>query len=328
MMKNLLSSILRLLRPSAAPGASAGVDFRALTEHNNDVVMLIGLDMRLRYVSPSIQPVLGWTPEEVLEAQETLIHEPDLPLIQAATDRLASGETQHGHTVVRIKARDGRLVWMESTARRLPGDDPEAASNVVVSMRDITERKALEDQLSAMAMKDGLTGLANRRAFDDALQKEWERTRAQTSCMSLVLIDLDLFKALNDRYGHQVGDDCLRTVADAVQQRAPDGALAARYGGEEIAIILPGTDLDTATALGETVRAAIAALDIPNTDNSAGGGKVTASIGVAAALSHVGGTIKMPEGLLMAADHALYRAKGEGRNRVSATMVLVPRSGG
>jgi diguanylate cyclase (GGDEF)-like protein len=126
-------------------------------------------------------------------------------------------------------------------------------------------------------------------------------------------------------YGHQVGDDCLRAVAAAVEKalRRP-GDLAARYGGEEIAVILPNTDAAGGAQIAEEVRSAIEELRLPHLANPAGGCWVTASIGVATALCRMGGSMKMPESLLAAADVALYKAKHDGRNRVATGLLLAP----
>jgi len=140
-----------------------------------------------------------------------------------------------------------------------------------------------------------------------------------------LLLHLDHFKELNDHYGHTVGDDCLRVVSATIKNvvRRP-GDVVARYGGEEIAVILYDTDLDGAANVAEEILGAIAALHLPHAENLDGGGGVTASIGVATALAMVGGTIQMPESLLVAVDGALYKAKREGRNRQAMTLLLAP----
>jgi diguanylate cyclase (GGDEF)-like protein len=195
---------------------------------------------------------------------------------------------------------------------------------MVVVMRDISERKRMEEELGELAFRDKLTGIANRRKFDEVLENEWQRCLRSHGHMSLLLLDIDHFKGVNDRYGHQVGDDCLRSVAQTVQSLISRPAdLVARYGGEEIGVVLPDTDQEGALQIAETLRQSVQALRIPNQDNHEGSGVVTVSIGVATAFSRVGGRIAMPEGLLMAVDHALYQAKHEGRNRVASSMLLM-----
>jgi diguanylate cyclase (GGDEF)-like protein len=145
---------------------------------------------------------------------------------------------------------------------------------------------------ATLALTDGLTELANRRAFDEALDREWKRTLREGSQISLLLLDLDCFKEFNDHYGHQVGDDCLRAVARAVAGVVRATDIAARYGGEEIAVILPSTNTGGSVEVAEKVRSAVEALQITHEGNPEGGGWVTVSVGVATALSRQGGSVK------------------------------------
>jgi diguanylate cyclase (GGDEF)-like protein len=215
---------------------------------------------------------------------------------------------------------------MEATARHVLNSAGEVKEFVVV-LRDITEHKLLEEKLATLALTDGLTVLANRRSFDETLSREWKRTLREGSQLSLLIIDIDHFKSVNDTYGHQVGDDYLRTISAALCSavRAPDSI--ARYGGEEIAVILPGAESKGAVEAAERLRAAIAALRLTHEGNVEGGGLVTISIGAATALARQGGTINMPESLLLAADSALYKAKQAGRNRVAIAVLVVPTGG-
>jgi diguanylate cyclase (GGDEF)-like protein len=198
-------------------------------------------------------------------------------------------------------------------------------SEIVLVMRDVTERKKLEAQLSALALTDSLTGLLNRRAFDEALEREWKRTLRDGSEISLLLLDIDHFKQFNDQYGHQAGDDCLRAVAAAVTEAVRITDTVARYGGEEITVILPSTFTAGAVEVAEKIRASIEALRLPLEGNPEGGNWVTVSVGVATALARVGGTMRMPESLLLAADNAMYKAKHEGRNRVATALLIAPK---
>jgi diguanylate cyclase (GGDEF)-like protein/PAS domain S-box-containing protein len=298
-------------------------DFQLLAEYSADVICRSGVDMKFRYVSPSSLAVLGWTPEEMMGMEAfALIYPEDLPsLVAIATRNFAPG-VEPARAAVRMRKKDGTLVWIEFTARVVRDPSTGEAKEAVVTMRDITERKMLEDKLSTLALTDGLTGLANRRAFDEALDREWKRTLREGSQISLLLLDIDHFKGFNDQYGHQVGDDCLRAVAAAVSRAVRATDIAFRYGGEEIAVILPSTEMAGAVEVGEKVRAAVEALQIRFAGLPAGGGWLTVSVGVATALSRQGGTMRMPESLLLAADNALYKAKREGRNQV-ATALLV-----
>lgn len=168
------------------------------------------------------------------------------------------------------------------------------------------------DKLANLSMTDGLTGIANRRNFDSHLEVEWKRGIRQRQPLTLMLIDIDCFKAYNDHYGHLQGDRCLRQVARVLnEQTCRPRDLAARYGGEEFALILPHTD-HAAQALGEQCRAAVAALAIPHTASFIAG-CVTVSVGIASLLPQRG---SQPAELIGRADQALYQAKRSGRNRV------------
>ncbi len=173
-----------------------------------------------------------------------------------------------------------------------------------------------DDLNRILAIRDELTGLANRRRLNEVLANEWARSRRSDQSLALAMIDIDQFKNYNDHYGHQAGDECLRRVAQAIQSAVDRGGdLATRYGGEEFLVILPDTDLDAGQHVAERIRKLIEALDLPHAVSSSG--RVTISIGVAA-LS--GGHYKDAESLLLAADEALYRAKNGGRNQVQVAL--------
>lgn len=177
------------------------------------------------------------------------------------------------------------------------------------------------DMLRASALLDGLTGVANRRRFDEDLDLHWRHCQRDAQPLSLVLLDVDHFKAYNDRYGHLAGDQCLREVAKALSGclRRPLDRIA-RYGGEEFACLLPNTECQGARNLAESMRQAILALAIEHAESSVAG-QVTASFGVATQLP----LPELPaETLLQAADRQLYLAKGAGRNRVHAAPCDTP----
>ena len=167
-------------------------------------------------------------------------------------------------------------------------------------------------QLQKLAALDGLTGIGNRRAFDDTLQREWQRGQRAKKPLSMLLCDVDSFKLYNDEFGHQAGDLCLKKVAAVLTEQLKRPAdLAARYGGEEFAIVLPETDLDGALKLAEACRAHLAALALEHPVTNAG--VVTISIGVASLVPVPEYT---PADLIASADKALYAAKAAGRNCV------------
>jgi len=178
---------------------------------------------------------------------------------------------------------------------------------------DITERRQALDKLERLASLDGLTQVANRRSFDETLDREWRRMLREGLPLSLVLCDIDHFKTYNDTYGHQAGDDCLKQVARALQKvtRRP-ADVAARYGGEEFALILPNTPIDGARTIAENARSQLRSLQIRN-ENAPTSPYVTFSIGIASGVPDAQAT---PEQLLARADRALYKAKKSGRDRI------------
>ncbi|HEV8693436.1 MAG TPA: diguanylate cyclase [Lysobacter sp.] len=172
--------------------------------------------------------------------------------------------------------------------------------------------KQQADLLRRMAWIDGLTGVANRRQFDERLLREWKRCLRSGLPLSAAIVDIDFFKAYNDTYGHLAGDDCLRQVAGAVQYsllRPID--LVARTGGEEFTCLLPEIGLDGARSIAERIESAVRDLHIAHAASALG--CVTVSIGIASVEAKMDET---PEGLLLRADHGLYQAKGSGRGRV------------
>jgi diguanylate cyclase (GGDEF)-like protein len=238
--------------------------------------------------------------------------------LSALTATVATIEenTRRGQpTAFRYAWRDelGVLVdALNDANRRWLASHLELESTVEARTREL---KAANAKLEALSMQDGLTGLANRRCFDQALEHEWRRAGREATSVALILIDVDHFKKFNDRYGHQAGDACLRQVAGVLAAQAQRaGELAARYGGEEFAVVLPaGGDAGDALELAERIREKIAALAIPHQANDSG--VVTVSLGVAALAPRTG---DVSATLVEQADKALYQAKQGGRDRTVA----------
>jgi len=194
---------------------------------------------------------------------------------------------------------------------------------VVEQFKDITERKHYEaelmkanSELERLATMDGLTQLANRRCFDETLQREWLRARREIQPLSVILCDVDYFKLYNDHYGHQEGDECLKAVAKCMQDSLLRPAdFVARYGGEEFVIILPNTDLDGAGKVAENLRTDVLALQRKH-KTSRVNDYVTLSFGVATIVPGKDGIGS--DVLIKAADDCLYASKQASRNMVSA----------
>jgi diguanylate cyclase (GGDEF)-like protein/PAS domain S-box-containing protein len=301
------------------------VDFRMLLEGSLDMIWLASVKdgvHRNLYCSPSTLPILGWTVDELVHMQlESIFTPQSIAVIAEDVEKISSGQPT-SMVMVEAVRKDGQHIWLENKVRLLDRT-PDGELSVVIYLRDVTERKRLQDQLANFALIDGLTGIDNRRSFDQAIEREWKRAMRTALPLSLLLFDVDHFKLFNDTYGHQVGDDCLRAIAHAIRANVNrPGDVVARYGGEEFAVLLPATDAEGAQILANTLCDQVARLRVPHNANGARG-FVTISGGVATALARFGGTIKMPEGLLLAADAALYKAKNEGRNRIAASLLLV-----
>jgi diguanylate cyclase (GGDEF)-like protein len=170
-------------------------------------------------------------------------------------------------------------------------------------------------ELHSLALKDGLTNIANRRCFDQYLEQEWQRQSRSKAALSLILCDVDRFKAYNDIYGHQMGDDCLRQVAAAISRILKRPAdLVARYGGEEFGLILPNTEINGAMHIAEEIRSQVKALAISHPNSQ----YITLSLGVACIIPNYKSS---PATLIAAADRALYQAKEQGRDRAIAGII-------
>jgi len=191
-----------------------------------------------------------------------------------------------------------------------------SAANAALEQRveqRTAELQAANQKLEQLSMTDSLTGLQNRRRFDQAFESEWQRSLRQAEPLAILMVDVDEFKAYNDHYGHQGGDECLRQIAAVMQtcsRRA--GELNARYGGEEFVVLLPGVGAEQAAAHAQRLRSEVELLSMAHIAGKARQ-VVTVSIGLASWVPERG---QNPYSMLKAADEALYQAKREGRNRV------------
>ena len=300
--------------------------FRLIAENSSDVIMLYDVDGRVTYASPSCERVLGFLPEEMPRMVPfATFHRDDVDRLVRHFNQLRRGDPA-ASIQVRMMHKTGRHIWLEMLWRTVPDEE----GNVVqlqVSSRDITESKQYErrleeaqrnlqqqqdklqemnSRLSELVTLDVLTQLRNRRAFEERLEEELHRTRRHGYPTSLVLLDVDHFKAFNDSFGHPAGDEVLRQVGRLLRRTIRASDFAARYGGEEFAIILPNTDAEGAGVAAEHMRHAIESATWAERP-------ITASVGVAT----WGGPITTADALVDQADRALYISKQAGRNRVS-----------
>ena len=317
---------------------------RLLMDHSSDVIVLTDLDGRRLYVSPAVREVVGVEPEDFLRRTwRDYVHALDHDTIGAQLEE-AQQERASRTLVFRANHGAGNMVWIEAHMKhfrdrafdlmQVEKDSglkrncgPQGDEGFVVTLRDITARRRAElelesanAELASLIRKDSLTGLANRRRFDEVLQEAWARALAGGWPIAVLMIDVDHFKQFNDCYGHQRGDLCLRDVAGAIVSGLfhPDD-VAARYGGEEFAVILPKTSTDNAALVAERIRRAVHDLKRPHMATQLG--ILTVSVGVAAAHPVTHGD---PLAVVRAADQALYTSKDEGRNRTTLLDVTWP----
>ena len=299
----------------AAVLAANEADFRLLAEESSDMVMRIGFDERIIHVSPSCIRLLGWTAAQLRETHALAgVNDEDLPHVRETVRALKQGEVEETRLVYRTRQREGGEIWLETALRATRDPETGKVNGVVAISRDMTAHKDLEQKLATLAIKDGLTGLANRRHFDDMLQQEWRRAERDGTSVSLLMMDVDNFKKFNDHYGHQAGDSCLKAVAAALaaEARRP-GDLAARYGGEEFVLLLPNTDEVGCAMVAERIRQSLETLNLAHALNPPTK-RVTLSTGGATGWPNAETHGNHPS-LIAAADRALYAAKHTGRDR-------------
>ncbi len=273
--------------------------------------------------SPAVDLILmdiimpGTTGVDACHKIRTIACYKDTPIIMisAATDiSLLSAAFSNGATdYIKKPIRKIELLARISVALRLQREMAyrNAWEKELVKLTE--QLQEANKKLNKLSNTDALTGIANRRLFDEKIEYEWKLARRSQQPLSLIMVDIDHFKNYNDSFGHQAGDECLKQVAAALKHTLRRPAdFVARYGGEEFSVIIPETDGKTASEIAETLRSAVAALHIPQArpDNNEW---VTISLGVSSCMPNGEQTI---QNLIALADKALYKAKHAGRNRV------------
>ena len=280
--------------------------FRALVQNATDVISVIDADLAMRYQTPSVEAVLGWSPGELIGFPIVEIVAPDdRPAVVSYFSDVVAHSGTHPPIEFRALCKDGSTRTVEAISASLLHDAD--LRGVVVTMRDISERKELEEQLAHQAFHDTLTGLANRALFGDRVTNAIARAARRQRNVSVLFVDLDDFKTVNDSLGHAAGDELLVFVADRLVSSLRPGDTAARLGGDEFAVLIEDENaLEAAVAIAERIQRALdATLPLNGKDVV-----MHASIGIA----------QLREGdtagdLLRNADVAMYRAKGSGKGR-------------
>ena len=268
-------------------------------ELSRDVQCILDLRATFRAVNPALERVLGFGREEVVGRNAAeFVHPDDWERTCEEAERLQEAGYETHEFENRYRTKAGDWVWLEWAAHV-----SEVEGLIYASARDISARKTREADLERAAHVDPLTGLANRRGFERALDRELAAAKRHRLCPALVVVDLDRFKAINDRHGHQAGDDLLVATADALRATVRASDMPARIGGDEFAVLLPDCNINTAELVAEKIIASLRRRKL-ETDN--GAVPVSASAGVAL-LGQTG--IDTGRELMTAADRAMYRAK-------------------
>lgn len=291
--------------------------YRLITDHSGDCLWVMDLlTLRFTYVSPAVMRIYGTTVEETLNqgVSDVLPPESQAMVLKVLEEELAleaSGkEDPRRLRTIEIEEyrKDRSRVWIENVLSFLR-DEKQRPMAIVGVSRDVTERRRLEEELRNLAVTDPLTGVYNRRHFQKELQREMSRSDRYTCPFSLIMLDIDHFKEVNDRFGHEAGDRVLKELTAKIIGRIRTSDLLARWGGEEFLIMLSDTKLRQALSLAEDI------LHQLQTGTFSGVGRVTASFGIAEHRAGEG----MDE-LLTRVDNLMYRAKTEGRSRLACDL--------
>ena len=239
----LVRQLLRGQRMAAALAAKEA-NFRVLAEGSSDMVTRIGLDEQVQYASPSSVRIVGWRPDQLVGTSALAgVNPEDLPGVEKLVAALKRGETEEARITYRTRHREKSEIWVELTlriTRKVSGEIDGVGGDLA---RHDASKSIWKDRLATLAIEDGLTGLANRRRFDERLEEEWARAYRERTCLALLMIDLDHFKTYNDEYGHRPAMSACAPLPGS-WLRKPSGLriVAARYGGEEFTMLLPNTD--------------------------------------------------------------------------------------
>lgn len=290
--------------------------FRSLVENTNDVIMVLDATPLeqggpfIVYVNPAFERLMGYSAEEVMGQNPKILQGPDTDDKTRYQMRKAMRAGRPIRTQILNYDKYGNELWLDINMVPLFDENGELAYYAAIE-RDLTEYKRLQTHLESMANTDSLTGLSNRQAFLHRAEKEFSRARRYARMLSVVMIDVDHFKTINDRYGHGVGDEVLRQVSAICQCSLRGSDLLGRIGGEEFVLLLPDTPLANAIYVAERMREQLAKtpIDIDGLIIT-----TTASFGVAS-LSDVDINFNS---ILERADEAMYHAKHDGRNKVKS----------
>ena len=278
--------------------------------------------MQFTYIGPQIEALLGWEPSswKSVEDWAARMHEDERQwVVDYCVSQSKSGIDHEAD--YRALTKDGNYVWIRDVVHVVRKENGEVES-LIGFMFDISERKKteqelikLQKELEELSFKDGLTGVANRRMFDSVIETEWLKARQNKQPLSLIIIDIDFFKEYNDFYGHLQGDDCLKQVAETLNNvKARSRDFFGRFGGEEFIMLLPEADENAAWSIAERCRQALFKKQIPH-EQSKVSQLLTISLGVS---TMIPSQDDEHNELISRADKQLYQAKQKGRNCIQS----------
>jgi diguanylate cyclase (GGDEF)-like protein/PAS domain S-box-containing protein len=308
----LLCERIRWISEQVEQKDRAKVELRKLSqavEHSPSIVMITDCSGVIEYVNPKFSAITGWTSQEVIGKTPQLLNSGKTPreVYRIMWDTILSGAEWRGE--FRNKKKDGTLYWARCSISSIH-DEEGCLTHFVAVMEDVTEYKQLQEELSRLATLDPLTGIANRRHFMNCAIDEIKRSRRTGLPISVIMLDADHFKRINDTYGHARGDEALVSLVNAAKNVLREIDILGRLGGEEFGIILPGTDLEMAIEVAERLREFLRQVEIDP--------PLTVSIGV----SKIVPDENTPDPALRRADDAVYRAKANGRDRVEVELLI------
>jgi len=291
--------------------------FRSAFDHSGIGMALMALDGRWLKVNPALCRTLGYARHELLTLDHEAATYPDDRNIEAPLLRRAlAGELTHYEIEKRYVHKAGALIWGLLTVSVVLNADRQPVY-LIAQLQDITARKASEETMRALAVRDDLTGVWNRREMFRLLNEESSRADRHCRPLSLIMLDIDAFKLVNDTYGHQAGDTSLKQIARTIEDSVRAFDRVARYGGEEFAVILPETVGLDALAVAERIRARVASQ--PISIGAHNGVETRIPITVSSGIATMGGAqATSVEEMIREADASLYVAKTSGRNRCVA----------
>ncbi len=313
-----ISVVLENLRATERRLQQIAALHKLVMDNSRDVIIMADFEGNRSFVSAAGANWGGWSQDELLSFHSLdLVHPDDFSKMKDTILALRSG-SDGALVECRARTRDGGYIWIEASLRTIRDSATGLPLGILNSIREITERKRAEQQLAeayhaveALAGTDALTGLANRRRFDECITTEWRRALRDRKPISLLLIDADYFKSYNDTYGHLRGDYCLKQIASITQSVIlRPGDLVARFGGEEFAVILPSTPNQAAMRIAREITIAMSDRKLLHCANPLG--VLTVSVGCATLFPQLG---QNGSSLIECADKALYEAKRAGRNR-------------